>query len=1015
MLIDKNTREEALNTSKSYIVTAPAGSGKTYLLTRRILNLLLTVDDPLHVIAITFTKKASIEMKERVKLCLEEATELVAKKVLERSDEKERDILNNIENLSIMTIDAFSSWLLSKGKPSKQALISQNPRHIYQSIIFQYFNKKEFTQAQAALLRTCGQYQHLESLLTSLLATRDQWLDPIDQKDLAKSCKLGIIHIRSQAIDTLNAKLANIEKDISTLFELSEAISTSMEVDPVYTSKTLGERFSNLATICLTTTGDVRKSFNKRQGIYPKAKINQATLELQDAFKQTAAEIQDYLTEHVLCQDLLDIKKLPSDQTLEEINLLDDLSDVLHHLLQDLQLYFSNQDICDFISITQSSILALKTDAILQLFCKNNIHHLLIDEFQDTSKPQYQLLESILDLWPPLDSRTLFTVGDPMQSIYRFRQADVSLFLKLQSEPIAHISLTPLHLLTNFRSSSRLIAIVNDLFTDLFPSEAIPFYAGIPYHKATSIKAGNNDDTLHLHIENTEDGQAMCTLNVLQSLMAKYPNDHIAILVQARSHLNGIIPLLEQYKIPFNAIDIYPALSLSSIQDLSALLSAIIDPYDRLSLMIVLRSPLCGIQLELLDTLSHDHNINTLNAKIDDPYFIKFQQSWRACINEPNPVIKVFRIYTSLLGPHLYPQNQRLAIQTWFTEVNKRYEQNLTLDRLSLLNHFSSTYNSISTPNAKVSLLTAHKSKGLEFDHVIIPHTEKRKPSASLPLFYCEHSQHPIIQPSFSSHQHNIDYFKYINKRRDQYENLRLLYVACTRAKSTLHLIGYPNSTSSWLDKLHPLIQSHTNTVIHQSENESELMEDSNPACLRTLDHQITQIKPNKHKDSNDAKIGQALHYYMQCYCHPNKTRKWQYYLSKQNLNMLDLQNHVNNIEQHQNENLFQWITKTYPFERSEFHLQYEGKQYIVDRIFLDQSILWIIDYKFPISNLSDEYLITQYGDQLRTYQLALHQFKPHHTIKLGLYLPLTNHFIEVKNQDLSSEVVEDLLESHPL
>lgn len=997
MLVDQSVREEALNTKESFIVTAPAGSGKTYLLTRRILNLLLTVEHPSHIVAITFTKKAALEMKERVFQCLSENSEPITKAVLERSHQKSWNILENIDDLSIMTLDAFSSWLLSKGKPINIPKISQSPFSIYQTIVYQYYSNPSYSKAQKDLLTAFhGEYTQLENLLCALLASRDQWQSSLNHEDLLKSCQQGINDIIHNHIDQLNLKLKPIAPSIQNLFSYHSKIASSMNESLLFKANTPLETLSNLATLCLTSTGTLRKSLNKRQGIYPKSKAPQNTLDLQSQFMDEYHYIQDYLSEHELLEDLFDTNRLPSLHTSEEHQFLSALSDVMNQLLKNLHQYFQTNNLCDFIQIALESKDSLACDPILQSFVIDNIFHLLVDEFQDTSQSQYQLLENLISHWPK-PNRTLFAVGDPMQSIYRFRQADVSLFIKLQSNPIAHLKLKPLSLVSNFRSSSKLIDVVNDLFTDIFPKEPSEFYCKVPYSKAKTTKPGKDEDTIYLHLENSEDNKALSnlTLNILKDLQSKHPNDSIAILVQARSHLKHIIPLLEHHKIPFNAIDIYPTLSLSSISDLNTLLSSLIDPYDRLSLMSVLRSPLCGLSLEELASLENIPNPDIFKLNIENPYFLKFKSVYLTTIREPNPVYRTYQIWHSLFGEKLYPKTQSIAIESWFEEVSKRYEERLPLDLASLIEHFKGSYNSIITPNAKVNLLTAHKSKGLEYDHVIIPHIEKRKPQASTPLFYCENSKHPIIQPTFSQNQKNIDYFKYINKKRDQYENLRLLYVATTRAKYSLHFISHNTENSNtWLSILHPLLSKHPRTIVSHSTTTIDTLNKQATYLSRSLEYTLPNIQVIATSSNLSSDIGTALHFFMQCLNTPNHHQKWLYYLHQNNLDTTLLLNLSNKILSHQNDPTFQWIVKPYPFSKNEYSLAYNNEHYILDRVFLDQDTLWIVDYKFPTSFIDSQKLLEKYASQLDNYQQALSHLMDY-PIKKALYLPLENRLIE--------------------
>ena len=126
---------------------------------------------------------------------------------------------------------------------------------------------------------------------------------------------------------------------------------------------------------------------------------------------------------------------------------------VLTLAVAELQIVFRAHGRVDFaeLSIRASEALGrLDSPEDLALALGHRIQHILVDEFQDTSHTQFELIEKLTAGWEPGDCRTLFLVGDPMQSIYRFRQADVSLFLKARLEGIGAIQLEPLTLSREF-------------------------------------------------------------------------------------------------------------------------------------------------------------------------------------------------------------------------------------------------------------------------------------------------------------------------------------------------------------------------------------------------------------------------------------------------------------------------------------------------------------------------------------------------------------------------------------
>lgn len=193
---DQKVRDLAIRTDQSFIVQAPAGAGKTSLLTQRILNLLTIVDNPEEIVAVTFTRKAAAEMRHRLIQSLHEATSAepelphekrswqLANQVLQRDQAKQWHLLQNSHRLRILTIDSLSS-LIANQMPLMSQLggalaIAQFPQDSYQEAaqaVLSYINDKDYGDELTLLLSHLdNQVERLIGLLANMLAKRDQWL-----------------------------------------------------------------------------------------------------------------------------------------------------------------------------------------------------------------------------------------------------------------------------------------------------------------------------------------------------------------------------------------------------------------------------------------------------------------------------------------------------------------------------------------------------------------------------------------------------------------------------------------------------------------------------------------------------------------------------------------------------------------------------------------------------------------------------------------------------------------------
>jgi ATP-dependent helicase/nuclease subunit A len=167
-----------------------------------------------------------------------------------------------------------------------------------------------------------------------------------------------------------------------------------------------------------------------------------------------------------------------------------------------LWLAFQEAGEVDFIEIAARAGLALGDDEAptdLAQALDYRIRHLLVDEFQDTSPSQVGLLEKLTRGWMPDDGRTLFVVGDPMQSIYRFRKADVGLFLRVRERGIGDIRLQHLRLFRNNRSYPGIVDWVNAAFPGIFPAEDCPEAGAVRYAESAATRPARGDSAVVVH------------------------------------------------------------------------------------------------------------------------------------------------------------------------------------------------------------------------------------------------------------------------------------------------------------------------------------------------------------------------------------------------------------------------------------------------------------------------------------------------------------------------------------
>jgi len=858
---DAAVREQALDPTRSFIVQAPAGSGKTELLTRRVLRLLTLVDEPEEVLSITFTRKAASEMRARVVEALQEAALGIepenayrlegfklAQSVLIRDKERDWQLLQNSQRLNLRTIDALCTTLAHRlpivSELGGPAGLVDDPRALYR-------------RAAEKLLA----HEHVQSLLAELLSNRDQWSGyvlsgvPLNQlRELLESKLQQLIKSRLEDVLTtipmeLIEELARLLSQVGPVLELlleesgqsasqANALSTINGVPNTSVDDLPAWQAMSNAVLTVTSPVGLRKpgGINKKLGFPVSAKdaeIVGVSVEELKARKARMVSLLENLAEYPALVDVLDdVRRLPSGRyTEKDWALLSQLLTMLPELLTELQLVFAEHGSIDFVEMTQRAQRALGTEDAptdLALALDMKIRHVLVDEFQDTSRTQFALYRLLVAGWQADDGRTFFAVGDPMQSIYRFREGDVTLFAHAREHGVGAVQLNPLTLTVNFRAAPAVVEWVNESFSQVFPSHADDVSGAVPYAESIAHLQSTGKVDIHPFVDADVNDEAAhvaeLTKQALQLAVNANEQTSVAILLRSRSQAGTVFKALQERNIAYQSVELELLGDRHVVRDLVSLAMALRYPHDRLHWLSVLRAPWCALSLADLHALMVGSEHETVFDLAHDAERLRSMSSegrtrLENCLVVLRPAVQrsargalmpwVEACWQQLGGPVVCKDQVDLdAAERCITELRK-IEQNGELWQPSVLRlSMESLYATSTDSEAQVQVMTLHKSKGLEFDTVILPSLD-RKPRTNQQriLNWFESGSDaderlllaPIRERGLTSKDGDPinNLVTRANQLCDEQEKLRLLYVACTRAKRALHLVARIKTNNS--------------------------------------------------------------------------------------------------------------------------------------------------------------------------------------------------------------------------
>ncbi|SDH65005.1 UvrD-helicase domain-containing protein [Propionivibrio dicarboxylicus] len=658
----------ALDPTHSVVVEACAGSGKTWLLASRIVRLLLAGVAPGDILAITFTRKAAREIEERVVGWLRQLatgeSAFVDAFLAERGvdpDTATRRTARGLYELVLtaqprLAVSTFHGWFLQlvdaaplSANLSGATLVDADSRffdELWQSFAasLQKDVQGELTQRFIALLDTAG-LDATRRLLRRAFNRRSEWRVLADDPARIEGRVVDALQALLGAGDPGEALAACFAGDWQGevqaclgLLEMSETATDARcaaALRAALDSGDAAERFDLLCSAVLTSAGTLRKR-----------ELNKAAEK-----RFTPAGAERLVTLHArLGAWLIDCAERRTAERILAFNR--DACAVFAAFLAHVDAFKQARRQIDFVDAEWAVLQLLRDDmtaAFLQARLDARYRHVLLDEFQDTNPLQWQILRAWLDAYSDGARPGLFLVGDPKQSIYRFRRAEPRLFAVASEFLVREFGAVRCEQDVTRRNAPAVIDVVNALFLDdpVFQPfrrqaslagpvpgqvELLPLFG---HDETETSDAEDGEQDIRLRDPLTEpaviaedrrraleaDALAARILEIVgrdgeawQIQVAGAPGapaatrparyDDILILVRTRTGLALYERALSAAGIPFDAASRGGLLEALEVADIMALLAVLVTPSDDLHLAQVLRSPLFACDDDMLMRLA---------------------------------------------------------------------------------------------------------------------------------------------------------------------------------------------------------------------------------------------------------------------------------------------------------------------------------------------------------------------------------------------------------------------------
>ncbi|GAB1482268.1 UvrD-helicase domain-containing protein [Treponema sp.] len=816
-------QQAAYLADNNVVVSAGAGSGKTTVLAERYVRLAtsrgLDLDS---ILTLTFTRKAAAEMYERIFSRLSASDHPRAALLLEAFD-----------TARISTLDSFCTTI-ARGACHRYGIAPDFSmddagleRLADETAIELLMEKKE----EAVLRRLVATRGFDSARLKFLVPLAGKALSIIEDSKFAEEAAAQIHYIQTRILKAVE-ELEHLKAEILALDELGVRGVTLSKIKQVLSSQpSLPETLDDASLQIIASQASFLAS--GRSFSRPRESSTQSTMNL---LRELVLPLKGYSEE--LCA------LINTYYSREDIISLGSILDEFAYRFQEKK---RREGLLSFNDVAVLAVDILKNDIQLRLHYKKHIRAIMIDEFQDDNELQKDLLyllsereDSSVDRIPRASELTkdkLFFVGDEKQSIYRFRDADVSVFRRLAKE------LTPdgsasLKLSTNYRSSPCLVSFFNAFFPGVFGEASEDYEAAFTTIQSSKpeLEPLSTDASVEFHIleKNSSDEEAEDSLTSVASeafaaalriargvIATEFNYGDVAILFRSTSHQDEYEKALRLLSIPFSASDPRGLFREGPVNDFYALLRLTLYPGDRNSYATYLRSPFVRLGDDALARIFLERQSPFFPEEPPSTWFFHTEDARRYALGHALYQELCTRVdrssIASLIAYLWYDAGYRNALlrntenASCLSHFDFIYDLALKADarRLSLsafIDELAPLMGSseklqggeASEENNVVRLLTIHKSKGLEFPVVVLADIGNKGRSNSNSEPYYIDSEFGLVVNLKNEHEARnksvpnvfFERARLEEQKKEEAELRRLLYVAATRAEQKLFLFG---------------------------------------------------------------------------------------------------------------------------------------------------------------------------------------------------------------------------------